>query len=186
LALIAPELIEFSKKHPEVEFVFQGVEYSALFAPIKDKVIWKGWHRDIYTYPLTVRELGLDIALCPLTDDTFNRSKSPLKWEEMAAMRVPCVCSPTVYENFIEHGKDGYIANKGEWGQCLEELMDEKKRNLVAETAYNRVKSRYGIQNSINHWTALQDLMFGTGSHLSNKKDIVKYKSIEVPQMVMN
>jgi glycosyltransferase involved in cell wall biosynthesis len=181
IAMIGPELVSFAKKHPEVEYVFQGVEYSAIFKEIKDRVKWLAWHGDIYTYPLSVRDLAGDIAICPLVDDKFNRSKSPLKYEEMSAMNVPCVCSPTVYGKYIEHGKDGFIAKQGEWEQCLEELLDEKKRNLVSERAYNRVKSRFGIQNATMYWSALQDMYFGTDTSL-NKQDIVKYKPIVVPE----
>lgn len=186
LCMVAPELISFAKKHPEVEYVFQGVAYSAIFKEIQDRVSWLSWHGDIYTYPLSVRELSGDIAICPLTDDAFNRCKSPLKYCEMAAMKVPVVASPVVYSKYIEHGKDGYIARQGEWEACLEELMDEKKRNLVGECAYNRVKSRFGIQNSTMYWSALQDVMFGTNNSLNDKQDIVKYKPIVVPELAMN
>lgn len=186
ICLIGPELVSFAKKHPEVEYVFQGVEYSAIFKDIKGRVKWLPWHGDIYTYPLSVRELSGDIAICPLVDDKFNRSKSPLKYEEMAAMKVPCVCSPVVYGKVIEHGKDGYIAREGQWEACLEELLDKKKREQVGECAYNRVKSRFGIQNAPMFWSALQDMYFGTDSSFYKNKDIVKYKPIVVPELAMN
>lgn len=183
LTMVAPELIEFAKKHPEVLYVFQGVEYSAVFEEIKDRVTWKPWHSDIYTYPLSVRDLAIDIAICPLTNDPFNTGKSPIKYEEMSSMKVPCVCSPVVYGDYIEYGKDGYIANKGEWGNCLEELMDPKKRSLVGECAYNRVKKRFGIENAKIYWAALQDMVFNSDSYSNSDRNILKYKGIELPKM---
>jgi len=182
ICLCGPELVSFAKKHPEVEYVFQGVEYSAIFKDIKDRVKWLPWHSDIYTYPLSVRDLAGDIAICPLVDDRFNRSKSPLKYEEMAAMKVPVVASPVVYDKVIQHGKDGYIARQGEWEQCLEELLDAEKRKQIGECAYNRVKNRFGIQNATMYWSALQDMYFGTNNYLTSKREILKYPT-EAPVM---
>jgi glycosyltransferase involved in cell wall biosynthesis len=130
-----------------------------IFNEIKDRVKWLPWHSDINTYPLSLRELSGDIAICPLTDDIFNNGKSPLKWEEMSAMKVPCVCSPTVYGNFIEHGKTGFIARQGEWEACLEKLLDPDLRQQIGQNAYNSVKREFSLNNATMYWSALQDLL---------------------------
>ena len=158
ILMVRPELISFAKKHPEVVYAFMGIRYEGMFHDIKDQVEWIPWHDDISTYSLAVSELGGDIAICPLTDDTFNSGKSPLKWEEMSAMKVPCVCSPTVYGNYIEHGKTGFIARQGEWGNCLEELLDPKKREQIWQNAYDEVKKKFSIENANMYWSALEDL----------------------------
>lgn len=44
-------------------------------------------------YPEKLASLGLDIAVAPLTDNTFNRAKSQLKILEYAALGLPVVCS---------------------------------------------------------------------------------------------
>lgn len=158
LTMVKHELISFAKKHPEVEYVFQGVFFPAIFHEIQNRVKWVPWHLDIDTYPSSLRELAGDIAICPLTDDTFNNGKSPLKWEEMSAMKVPCVCSPTVYGNFIEHGKTGFIARQGEWGTYLEKLLDPDLREQIGQNAYDAVKRDFSLKNATMHWSALQDL----------------------------
>lgn len=158
LTLVKNELISFAEKHPEVEYSFQGVFFPAIFHEIKDRVKWIPWHSDINTYPASLRELSGDIAICPLTDDTFNNGKSPLKWEEMSAMKVPCVCSPMVYGNYIEHGKTGFIARQGEWETYLEKLLDPNLRKEIGQNAYDAVKKEFSLENAIKYWSALEDL----------------------------
>ncbi len=158
LTMVKQELISFAKKHPEVEYVFQGVNFPAIFHEISDRVTWSPWHSDINTYPLSLTELSGDIAICPLTDDAFNYGKSPLKWEEMSAMKVPSVCSPIVYGNYIEHGKTGFIAHQGEWGTYLEKLLDPDLRKRIGQNAYDAVKERFSIQNATMYWAALEGL----------------------------
>ncbi len=158
LTMVKQELISFAKKHSEVEYVFQGSKFPAIFHEIQDRVKWIPWHSDIHTYPLSLRELSGDIAICPLTDDTFNNGKSPLKWEEMSAMKVPSVCSPMVYGNFIEHGKTGFIARQGEWGTYLEKLLDPDLREQIGQNAYNAVKEKFSLENAAAYWSALDGL----------------------------
>jgi len=158
LTMVKNELISFAKEHPEIEYVFQGAKFPAIFHEIKDRVKWIPWHEDINTYPLSLRELSGDIAICPLTEDAFNYGKSPLKWEEMSAMKVPCVCSPTVYGNFIEHGKTGFIARQGEWGTYLGKLLEPDLREMIGQNAYDEVKTKFSLENAAMYWSAIEDL----------------------------
>jgi len=168
LIMVRLELASFAEKHPEVEYVFMGLEYSGVFHDIKDRIKWVPWHHDINTYPAALSDLAGDVAICPLVDDVFDRGKSPLKWEEMSAMKVPCVCSPCVYHNFIEHGKTGFIAREGEWGVYLEKLLDPKTREEIGQNAYDAVKSKFSLEKATDYWSAIQDMLFGSGNSKSN------------------
>ena len=64
---------DFLEEHPQIDF-----------KPC-------GWH--ISEYPQKVYDLHLDLAVAPLRDTDFNRSKSNIKWLEMAYMGVPVVAS---------------------------------------------------------------------------------------------
>lgn len=162
LYMIANELKDVLRKNPKVKLVIAGVQFYSLFEDFLSQVEWVPWHGDISTYPLMIRNLKLDIALCPLEDDTFNRGKSPLKWEEMSVMGVPCVASPIVYGKFIKHGKTGFIAEKGQWAEYLQELIsDPEKRSRIAKNAQKEVLERFNVQQSEMWWSALQDLMYG-------------------------
>jgi glycosyltransferase involved in cell wall biosynthesis len=57
-----------------------------------------------------MRMLGeADIALMPLEDTEFNRSKSDLKFIEASAARVAALASNVVYGDTIQNGKTGLI-----------------------------------------------------------------------------
>ena len=92
--MIAKVLNRILKERDNVKLVMKGSFYPSLFEDVKDKVEWLAWHSDINTYPLDVRDMRLDIGLCPVIDDPFNRGKSDIKWVEYSAMGMPAVVSP--------------------------------------------------------------------------------------------
>ncbi len=83
-----------------------------------------------------------DIALLPLRDNEFNRSKSDLKFIECAGNGAVVLASPVVYAKSIEEGRTGFIyRDDREFVTKLNMLI--KNRNLrrrVAETAYDYVR----------------------------------------------
>lgn len=159
LRMVSLELTTFAINHPEVVYLIKGVKFPGFFNEIKDRVTWLPWDSDIDAYFLSLSELSADIAICPLVDNEFNHAKSPLKWEEMSAMKVPCVCSPPVYSNFVEHGKTGLLAGDGQWGACLEELLDPAKREQIGQNAFDEVKKRFSIEKAASFWKTLEDLV---------------------------
>lgn len=161
LLMIADDLIKISEKYKNVKFVFMGIQYDALMNQLGDRVEWHPWHGDIATYPLIVRDLKLDIGLCPIEDTKFNRGKSPLKWEEYSAMKIPSVVSNTVYGHEVSHGKTGMIAsNKGDWFKYIEQLiLDEPLRKEMAQKAYDRVNYKFNLNNAQMYWDCLTDLV---------------------------
>ena len=165
LRLIIHDLIAIHKKYnsekkKKVRFCFMGIEFKSLFENFEDQIDYFPWHGDIETYPLLVREMKLDIALAPLKNTIFNKGKSPLKWLEYSAMKIPTVASEIVYSDYITHGKTGLIARKGEWFKYIDELIQEKeKRLLIAEKSYSRVKFKYGVDKSILWRNAFKDIL---------------------------
>jgi glycosyltransferase involved in cell wall biosynthesis len=47
---------------------------------------------DILNYPKEIVKLNFDLTIAPLIDNVFNRGKSPIKFQESAAMGIPCFC----------------------------------------------------------------------------------------------
>ena len=84
-----------------------------------------------------------DIALLPLIDNEFNRSKSDLKFIECASCGAVVLASPVAYSKTVKDGKNGFIyKNEKEFAQKLKLLIEEKeKRYEVATAAYNYVKN---------------------------------------------
>ena len=91
-------------------------------------------------YEAAIRES--DIALLPLRDNEFNRSKSDLKFIECAGNGAVALASPVVYNNTIEEGNTGFIyRDEREFSNKLNLLIRNKNlRRMVAEKAYAYVK----------------------------------------------
>ena len=91
-------------------------------------------------YEAAIRES--DIALLPLRDNEFNRSKSDLKFIECAGNGAVALASPVVYNNTIEEGNTGFIyRDEREFTNKLNLLIRNKNlRRMVAEKAYAYVK----------------------------------------------
>ena len=89
---------------------------------------------------------ALDISVCPLADNQFNRCKSNIKWLE-STMSGAAVVASDVYPcaQSIEHGKTGYLAKRTkDWVKCLSDLIEnEDKRKQMVKNAQKEVKDNY-------------------------------------------
>ena len=83
-----------------------------------------------------------DIALLPLRDNEFNRSKSDLKFIECAGSGAVVLASPVVYSKTVEEGRTGFIyRDEKEFTNKLNLLIRNRNlRRMVAEAAYAYVK----------------------------------------------
>ena len=83
-----------------------------------------------------------DIAILPLRDNEFNRSKSDLKFIECAGSGCVVLASPVVYSKTIEEGRTGFIyRDDREFVTKLNLLVKNKNlRRMVADNAYAYVK----------------------------------------------
>jgi glycosyltransferase involved in cell wall biosynthesis len=102
------------------------------------------WSADV---PEHYRRIGvLDIALAPLVDDQFNRSKSAVKWLEHAAHGTPMVLSPVT--PYTEAAKDGATAlfarTPREWYRQVRRLCtDRALREQIGQAARAEVLARH-------------------------------------------
>lgn len=107
-------------------------------------------------YPKMLIEANWDIAIAPLVDSAFTRSKSHIKWMENASCKVPVVAS-RVYpyfvdlygRNIIKHEDTGLLVKPSEWYDALESLiLSKEKRNRIGENGYNAVKNNWQYKDS--------------------------------------
>jgi glycosyltransferase involved in cell wall biosynthesis len=92
-------------------------------------------------------ETGIDIAIAPLIDTKFNRSKSNIKWLESSMLEIPMVLSDIPpYSECVKNYKTGYLAsNKSQWVKYLGWLVESKeKREEIGKAAKKEV---------LKHWT---------------------------------
>lgn len=103
-------------------------------------------------YPKKLCELGLDIAICPLIDNDYNRSKSNIKWLECSMSGAAVVASNVYpYEKSIEHGVTGFLTTK-QWYKYISKLIDDKElRQNIINQAREEIINNY---SSNEKWEA--------------------------------
>lgn len=166
LELVREPLSAILKEYPHAQFLFTP-------QPQEDG-LFKGWEgvpnmgvvskwTPIDEYPNFLAGWDLDIGIAPLKDNDFNRAKSNLRWLEYSALKIPTVASRVYpFKNSIRDGKDGFICNsKQEWYDALKSLVeDAEKRKSVGQTAYERVKTDFNMENvSRKYFIALTEVL---------------------------
>ena len=92
---------------------------------------------------LQVKIAECDINIIPLLVNEFTHCKSELKYFEAAIVATESVATPTfVYQKIIQDGKNGYLANQGEWQQKISDLIYKHKDNTL-EAARQYVLDNY-------------------------------------------
>lgn len=110
---------------------------------------------NIETYLSLAKHVRAEVGIAPLQDTLFNRSKSPLKFMEYAAMGIPTVASGVLpYSDVIDHGNDGFLVNDSEgWFNALTVCLDNTKKRLsVIEAARRKVRKEYDIKEISKLW----------------------------------
>lgn len=109
---------------------------------------------DIEMYPLKLASLNLDIGICPLVNDEFNKHKSQLKWTEYSTMRVPAVVSDLEPYNCVEDGVTGYKAKTNE--EFIDKLSllieNESLRKKIADNAFEKNYQDYNLKTNAKKW----------------------------------
>lgn len=139
-------LEKFLNENPKVKFVFIGLEpFGNKFNP--EQVEHIGWTDTHKEYANNLLNSGVDIAICPLSAEKFNYFKSPLKWEEWSAIKVPCILSNVMYNDHVKNRDTALMyGNLKELTARLKEMTESKElRESIAERAYKHIKKEYDI-----------------------------------------
>jgi glycosyltransferase involved in cell wall biosynthesis len=94
-----------------------------------------------------------DIAVAPLVDASFNRSKSDLKFLEYAACGLPVVASRVVpYTLTVRDGVDGLLADNDEesWYKAVESLVTRPElRASIGAAARKRAEEEFMARSCV-------------------------------------
>lgn len=155
LYMVKDHIIEILKTHDNVKFVFFGdSRFQNLFnkAP-KDKIEFHNWvSHSVYPYKLGL--LNLDIGICPLVDNQFNRNKSAIKWMEYSAIKVMTLASDvSPYKELIRNNENGMLVKDSDWTLALgEAIKDVSLRQRIANHAYEDVMENHNANKKANLW----------------------------------
>lgn len=123
-----------------------------------DTRIKKMWGNDveyfptvpIEYYPEALASMAIDIGICPLTDNEFNKCKSPIKAMEYGLLGIPSVCSPTVYG---KHPILEIAQTESDWITKLSELIEKPEmRRLRGQAIKGWAEENFNINNNWKKW----------------------------------
>jgi glycosyltransferase involved in cell wall biosynthesis len=153
-------------KYPQLKIVIQGQMFAGIFKECPhERFEIHNWV-DTCCYPYKSAILNPDICFIPLVDDEFNRCKSPIKWEEMAALEIPCVVSHVSPYKEIYNGKNAIMIDENDlqsWWDGLCMLIESAKlREEIGTEARKYVKEHFDIDKECKQWLqAYKEVLYG-------------------------
>lgn len=128
----------------DVELVFMGynpipgadVEYHE-FCPVEE-------------YMDKLFSLNLDIGLCPLENNIFNKNKSNIKFLELSSCSSISIASNAYPFNNINSAVGRLVSKEKDWKFTIDSLIKYKERNIISKNAYDYVNKYYTYENNGN------------------------------------
>ena len=156
--MIAPVLKVFMDQNQNVTLVIMGGKYDGTLKGIDPTRIEHHHWCDIMAYPCKAAILDLDFATIPLKNTNFNRCKSPIKWLEMGALKVPAVTSYVrPYSPLMDLVKDnGIFVEDNDLQAWFEGMVAMTKspymRRDMGEAARKTVEQHYDANKTWKIW----------------------------------
>ena len=156
VALVAGPLLEIAREFRQgVKFLFYGIQPPPELAEIAQTSFQPVL---TYTYRDFVRLMGgtqADVCIAPLWDNSFNRSKSAIKFYEYTAMGIAGVYADMPpFSDVIHDGVEGFLARSPEeWYEKIRLLLEDAAlREKLVSTAQGRVRSSALMEGHAGRW----------------------------------
>jgi glycosyltransferase involved in cell wall biosynthesis len=140
---------------PRVEFVFWGIEPPR---NLRGRERVSHIRPDLLSYAefaAYFAKQNADIFIAPLSDNSFNRCKSSLKFLEYSWLGIPGIYSRVVtYERIVENGVNGLLADSSEeWEAALVRLIgDAALRAELGAAAHATVEANWRLTRHAHEW----------------------------------
>ena len=102
-----------------------------------------------------ISQIQADIAIAPLCDNSFNRSKSAIKFFEYTAMGIPSVYAGLPpYSSIIRDGYNGLLAQTpNQWNEKIRLLIENPElRQMIIQNAQESIKTQWLMSNHSSEW----------------------------------
>jgi glycosyltransferase involved in cell wall biosynthesis len=137
--LIATPMRRIRARFPEVKFLVAGYLPDYLEDLATEYVDWQ----PIADYQQTVNRI--DIGLCPLLADDFNKRKTPIKAMEYGMAQAAVVASPTLYRDLVG-GKGTIARSESDWEAAIAAyIQDADLRGRHARALHHHVITRCDV-----------------------------------------
>ena len=147
--LVEPELIRFLESHDDSVLKIVGdMKYSRRIQKMIDEGRVEIAKKTDYLR-LQGRIAKVDVNIAPLVINDFTNCKSELKFFEAAVVETTTIASPTyTFKKAITDGKNGFLAQPGEWYDKLEYLYQHPEENRKVALAAKKyaLKHYYGAE----------------------------------------
>lgn len=147
-------------RHSNTKFVYFGdPRFLGLFKGCNQSQIeFVPWCKH-NAYPYKLALMNIDIGLCPIVDNRFNRNKSAIKWMEYSMVGASTVASKiSPYSDVISHGNTGLLADPQEWEEAINRLVVNKRlRTDLAQNAVGDVIKNHNIWDKSLMWKEAYD-----------------------------
>lgn len=162
LYMIREQLVRVLRENPDVKFVYLGdMGFAGMFlnhgvAP--EQIELHHWG-STEVYPYKLKCLNLDIGLCPVVDNVFNRNKSAIKWLEYSMVGAASIASDIPpYKPVIENNSTGFLVKPDGWYDAMNNLIkNERLRGVVGQQAKEAVMSYHNIHEHTHEWVSAYD-----------------------------
>jgi glycosyltransferase involved in cell wall biosynthesis len=148
----APAWSRVARRHPGALFVVQGhAPPSLLRAVPEDQLVELPWlPLELYPFGYTAVEIGC----CPLAEETFNLSKSPIKAFEFGASNAVVLASPTVYGEVLRSGETGWICRTtDDWETAIEDMIARPQRRAEMAARWTaEIDAKYSLEANLHRW----------------------------------
>lgn len=102
-------------------------------------------------YPAELARMSMDIGVCPLISNDFNRHKSPIKFLEYSLVRTAVLASNV--PPYTGEMKSEWLVNDGEWYDRLKELIrNSALRERMANEQKQWVLEHRDIRKEVVRW----------------------------------
>jgi O-antigen biosynthesis protein len=134
--LVAEPMQRIRAELPDVRFLVIG--FNPDYLPATERISWL----PVDQYQRTVSRI--DIGLCPLVDDSFNRRKTPIKAYEYGLAGAAVVGSPTLYRTTLQ-GRGIIARTPDDWYEGVKAYITDPRRRTRDAAALHAFVERLDV-----------------------------------------